>query len=65
MRKKQIGKRYLQLQLRCNFLNTSVADPVPELYLVPGSGIQDEKKIRIRDKHPGTYFQELSYNFLG
>jgi hypothetical protein len=46
-------------------INTSVSDPESGDLLTPGSGIGDVKKIRIRDKHPGSHFRELRNNFLG
>ncbi len=45
----------------------SVADPDPEYgaFLTPGSGMGKKIRIRIWDEQPGSYFRELSYNFLG
>jgi hypothetical protein len=37
----------------------SVADPDPVLFVTPGSGIRDGKKIRTRDDHPISFFREL------
>jgi hypothetical protein len=35
--------------------------------LTPGTGIRmlDKKKIRIRDEHPRSFFQELRNSFFG
>jgi hypothetical protein len=42
---------------------TSIPVPVSGAFLTPGSGMG--KKIRIRDKQPGSYFRELRNNFFG
>jgi hypothetical protein len=43
----------------------SVADPGSGAFLTPRSGIRDgyKIKIRIRDKHPDSYFREFRNNF--
>jgi hypothetical protein len=47
----------------------SFADPDPRFFDNSGSGIRERKKLRtldtVRNKHPGSYFQELSNNYLG
>jgi hypothetical protein len=43
--------------------SVAVPDPGFGAFLTPGSGMG--KKIRSRDKQPGSYFRELRNNFLG
>jgi hypothetical protein len=53
------GKKIRYASLQCCGSESGIQclfDP-----LDPGSGI--EKKIRIRDEHPGSYFRELRNNY--
>jgi hypothetical protein len=48
-------------------LRNGIRDPRSGAFMTPGFGIRDGKKIRIeiRNKHFGSYFQEMSNNFWG
>ncbi len=54
----------IELRLHLPFLPPvlRIRDPESSAILTPGSG---KKKIRIREKHPGSFIRELSNNFLG